>query len=94
MFWDLKGATRYPSCLKIRHKPAAIKLFPALDMVPCIMIVFAIRLLPFCHYGFQYGKKFFIFLPLLYTDPIISIIKSFVIGTGTYQNFPVQELFI
>ena len=42
IFCDLKGATRYPSCLKILHSPAASRLLPAFDMVPCIMIVFAI----------------------------------------------------
>ena len=38
MFWDLKGATDNPSSLNILQSPAARKLFPALDMVPCIMI--------------------------------------------------------
>ena len=41
IFWDLKGATRYPSCLKILQRPAARRLFPALDIVPCTMIAFA-----------------------------------------------------
>ena len=34
MFWLLKGATRSPSCRKIRQSPAASRLLPALDMVP------------------------------------------------------------
>ena len=38
MFWDLKGATDKPSSLNILQSPAARKLFPALDMVPCTMI--------------------------------------------------------
>ena len=31
----------YPSCLNTRHNPAVRKLFPELDMVPCIIIAFA-----------------------------------------------------
>ena len=38
IFWDLNGATLYPSCLKIRSSPATMKLFPTPDMVPCTMI--------------------------------------------------------
>ena len=38
---DLNGATLYPSCLNTRHSPAVRKLFPELDMVPCIIIAFA-----------------------------------------------------
>ena len=34
IFCALNGATLYPSCLKMRHSPAAIRLFPALDIVP------------------------------------------------------------
>ena len=46
IFWDLKGATLYPSCLKILQSPAARRLFPALDIVPCTIIAFAIFLFP------------------------------------------------
>ena len=42
MFWDLKGATRQPSCLKMRQSAAQSRLFPALDMVPWIIIGFAL----------------------------------------------------
>ena len=45
MFWLLKGATRYPSCMNTLHRPAATRLFPALDMVPCIIIALAIGFL-------------------------------------------------
>ena len=38
IFWDLNGATRYPSCLNILQSPAHRRLFPALDIVPCIII--------------------------------------------------------
>ena len=38
MFCDLKGATRYPSCFKARHSAAAVRLLPALDMVPWIIM--------------------------------------------------------
>ena len=42
MFWLLKGATRRPSCESTRHSPAASRLFPAFDMVPWIMMGFAL----------------------------------------------------
>ena len=42
MFWALKGATLRPSWRNTRHRPAATRLLPALDMVPWIMIGFAI----------------------------------------------------
>ena len=42
IFWDLKGATRYPSRRIMRHSPATIRLLPAPDMVPCTIITFAI----------------------------------------------------
>ena len=42
MFCALNGATRYPSCRNTRQSPAAIRLLPALDIVPWIMIAFAI----------------------------------------------------
>ena len=41
MFWDLKGATLYPSCINTLQSPAVRKLFPEFDMVPCTMIAFA-----------------------------------------------------
>ena len=43
MFCALNGATRSPSCRNTRHSPAAIRLLPALDIVPWIMIGFAIQ---------------------------------------------------
>ena len=42
MFCAWNGATRYPSCLNTRQSPAAMRLLPALDIVPWIMIAFAI----------------------------------------------------
>ena len=42
MFWLLKGVTRRPSCESTRHSPAASRLFPAFDMVPWIMMGFAL----------------------------------------------------
>jgi hypothetical protein len=37
MFWALKGLTRYPSSLKMRHRAAAMSDLPAPDMVPSTM---------------------------------------------------------
>ena len=34
MFWALKGATLRPSWRNTRQRPAAMRLLPALDMVP------------------------------------------------------------
>ena len=42
MFWLLKGVTRRPSCESTRHSPAASRLFPTFDMVPWIMMGFAL----------------------------------------------------
>ena len=50
MFWDLKGATLYPSCLNILHNPATKILFPAFDAVPCIIITLAIFPPPYLSY--------------------------------------------
>ena len=44
MFWDLNGAAFTPSCASTRRSPPVSTLFPAFDMVPCIIIGFAI-----CH---------------------------------------------
>ena len=46
MFCDLNGATENPASLKIRQKPAAIRLFPTWEAVPWIMIVLASMSLP------------------------------------------------
>ena len=37
MFWDLKGATRKPSCRSTRRIPAVSMVLPAPDMVPWII---------------------------------------------------------
>jgi len=34
IFWDLKGATRYPSRFITLQSPATKRLFPAPDIVP------------------------------------------------------------
>ena len=44
IFCDLNGATLYPSCANTLHNPPARILFPAFDIVPCIIIGFAIFL--------------------------------------------------
>ena len=51
MFWDLKGATRYPSWAKIRHRPAQSRLFPALEAVPWIIMALAIYSTSFSAYS-------------------------------------------
>ena len=72
MFCDLKGATLYPSCLKIRHSPAVRRLFPALDMVPCTIIAFAI----ICYLPFSWRIYSFL-LAYLFTFLGVSIHHSF-----------------
>ena len=42
MFWLLKGATRRPSCRKMRHSAVASRLLPAPDIVPCTIMQRAI----------------------------------------------------
>ena len=46
IFWDLKGATVWPSWRKMRQSAAARKLLPALDVVPCTIMDFAMVIPP------------------------------------------------
>ena len=39
MFWLLKGATRRPSCRKMRHSAVASRLLPAPDILSLIHIL-------------------------------------------------------
>ena len=41
---DVEHGSLKPSWAKMRHRPAAIRLFPALDMVPCIIMDLAMVL--------------------------------------------------
>ena len=42
MFCGLKGATVSPASAKARHRPVQIRLLPALEPVPCIMMARAV----------------------------------------------------
>ena len=46
MFCDLNGATRSPSCRKIRHSAAVNTLLPALELTPWSMMAGVFRLEP------------------------------------------------
>src|SRR3990172_5033768 len=42
MFWDLKCATRRPSCLRMRQRAATSTLLPTEEAVPCTIRVLAL----------------------------------------------------
>ncbi len=46
MFCALNGATRSPSCAKMRHNAVAIRDFPACEVVPCTIRTLPISLPP------------------------------------------------
>src|SRR5699024_5753765 len=100
IFWDLKGATRKPSCFSTRHSPPARTLFPALDMVPCIMIDLATVLLlsrfifsVFFHLTDLTDRlqQPVIFLASSHRGPVPSSAKPAVIRTVPDQDPPVLQ---
>ena len=95
IFCDLKGATRYPSCLKIRQSPAARRLLPAFDIVPCTMIAFAILLLLLfllCFLSFFHKSvmdrpdQLFIFFVSPHCHPVKSLSKSRIVAAVPNQD--------
>ena len=85
MFWDLKGAAEYPSCLKILHSAAVRKLFPTLDIVPCSIIALATQTPPEC------CEQRFVFIMIPDGDPIERLIQSGIIFTAADQNFLIKH---
>ena len=80
IFCDLNGAVLKPSCLKILHNAAAIMLFPALDIVPCIIIALAT-------YITQLSYKFRVFIVFFNCNSVKAFIKAVKISAVPYQYF-------
>ena len=86
IFCDLKGATRYPSCLNILHSPAASRLLPAFDMVPCTIIDFAILLTLSLLQFLQCLQKCPVICFSPHCDPVKTFCQSIVISTVAYHK--------
>ena len=80
----------------MRQRAPASTLFPTFDIVPCIMIGFAIyvRLLSVSFYNLlQCFQQLFIFMSLLHCYPIPPCFKSTVICTVSDQDPVLQKFF-
>ena len=75
MFCALNGATRKPSCSRIRQNAAASTLFPAFEDVPCTVKIA------------ECGNKPFIFFFIPDGDAEERIGKPVVIAAGTDGDF-------
>lgn len=72
--------------MKIRHKPAASRLFPAFDIVPCIIITFAIVFPPKTTAESVKRLRQNLKAMCAYGCTVISVGKARVVGTVADQN--------
>ena len=78
IFCDLNGAVFSPSCLKIRHSAAVIKLLPAFDIVPCIIIGLATNITQFLYQYSVFGAGFD-------CNSVKTFVQTAEICAGTYE---------